>query len=74
MMFYNGFNLLIDLILAGVVFFFSYRAGWFRGYSEGQADAVCDDCERMHKLEAEYAYDSWIDSRIEEDLEAKHGY
>lgn len=73
MMFYNGFNLMIDLILAGVVGFFAYRMGEADGFVEGMK-APCDDCERMHKLEAEYAYDSWIESKVEADLEAKHGY
>lgn len=38
MMFYNGFNLMIDLILCGLVGFFSYRAGWWGGYSAGEQD------------------------------------
>lgn len=38
MMFYNGFNLLIDLILCGITYVLAYRAAWFRGYSEGQQD------------------------------------
>lgn len=38
MMFYNGFNLLIDIILAGIVWALTYRAAWWRGYSEGYQD------------------------------------
>jgi hypothetical protein len=40
--FYNGFNLLVDLIIAGAVFYFTrrfmYRAGWHDGYSDGLSD------------------------------------
>lgn len=39
MIFYNGFNLLVDFILAGVVGVFTYRAGWLRGYGAGDHDA-----------------------------------
>jgi hypothetical protein len=38
MMFYNGFNLMIDLIIGGLVWYFTYKAAWWRGYSEGVAD------------------------------------
>ena len=38
MIFYNGFNLLVDVILAGGVGWLAYRAGWARGYGEGEAD------------------------------------
>lgn len=37
MIFYNGFNLLIDMILVGLALY-SYRLGWLRGYGAGQAD------------------------------------
>jgi hypothetical protein len=37
--FYNGFNLLVDIIIGGAVFFFTSRAYWFKGYSEGYADS-----------------------------------
>ena len=40
--FYNGFNLLVDLIIAGAVFYFTrrfmYQAGWHDGYSDGLSD------------------------------------
>lgn len=42
MMFYNGFNLLIDIMLCAVTALIFYRAGfrdgWIRGYGEGEAD------------------------------------
>ena len=41
--FYNGFNLLVDIIIGGIVFFFTARAYWAKGYSEGYAD--CTDHE-----------------------------
>ena len=38
MMFYNGFNLLIDLILTALVFYFTRKVSWIEGYSAGQED------------------------------------
>lgn len=38
MMFYNGFNLMIDVILCGLVGWIAYRMGWAGGYSEGEQD------------------------------------
>jgi hypothetical protein len=35
MMFYNGFNLGIDILLAVTVWFFSYRSGKISGFIEG---------------------------------------
>ena len=37
-MFYNGFNLLIDLIIGGLVFYFTRRISWLDGYSACQDD------------------------------------
>jgi hypothetical protein len=37
-MFYNGFNLLIDLLIGGLVFYFTRRISWMDGYSAGQDD------------------------------------
>lgn len=40
--FYNGFNLLVDIVLSLTVGFFAYRAGirtgYLNGYGEGQED------------------------------------
>lgn len=52
MMFYNGFNLLIDIILSAIIFRFSYRAGWFKGYAQGEQD-LQDYMERK----ADHVYD-----------------
>jgi len=38
MMFYNGFNLLIDLIIGSIVGLLTYKAAWWRGYEAGVAD------------------------------------
>jgi hypothetical protein len=40
MMFYNGFNLLIDLIVGGTVYFFTHRTAWLDGYQTGIADVA----------------------------------
>ena len=36
--FYNGFNLLVDIIIAGAVFFFTSRYYWLKGYGESEQD------------------------------------
>lgn len=45
MMFYNGFNLMIDLIVGGVVFYATRKVSWLEGYSAGQDD-YREDMER----------------------------
>ena len=37
MIFYNGFNLMIDLIIMGVAVY-AVRRAWLQGYGAGQAD------------------------------------
>ena len=37
-MFYNGFNLLIDLILIAGTAFVTYRLAWWDGYKRGIKD------------------------------------
>ena len=43
MIYYNGFNLLVDILLAFIVGFLVYRAtyadAWLDGYGKGEADA-----------------------------------
>lgn len=55
--FYNGFNLLVDLIIAVTVGFFAYRSGkasgYIQGYGEGEED-YRDSLERY----ADYAYEA----------------
>ena len=50
--FYNGFNLLVDIVIAGIVFYFVSRAYWAKGYSEGYAD-----CEDHADRAGQYFYD-----------------
>ena len=50
--FYNGFNLLVDIIIAGIVFFFVSRHYWAKGYGEGYSDCA-DHAERA----GDYYYD-----------------
>lgn len=57
MMFYNGFNLLIDIIVGAVVFYFTRRASWLEGYSAGQ-----DDLQQYIDSKADYDYESYRDS------------
>ena len=57
MMFYNGFNLLVDVVLVSITAFMSYRFGlrdgYLMGYGEGEADAN-DYAERA----GDYYYES----------------
>lgn len=40
--FYNGFNLLVDLIIAGVVGLLAYRSGVHRGFIDGYGAGASD--------------------------------
>lgn len=40
MIFYNGFNLLVDLILGLVVWFFTYKIAWWDGYEASTEDTI----------------------------------
>jgi hypothetical protein len=51
--FYNGFNLLVDIIIGGTVFYFTARAYWSKGYSEGY-----EDCRNHAELAGEYHYNN----------------
>ncbi len=55
--FYNGFNLLVDIIIAVTVGFFAYRSGkasgYIQGYGEGEED-YRDSLERY----SDYAYEA----------------
>ena len=53
MIFYNGFNLMVDIILALIVWRLSYNAGFSAGYGERDAE-ITDDNERW----ADYYYES----------------
>lgn len=52
MIFYNGFNLLVDIILAGGVGFLAYRLGFNDGYNAGEEDYI-EQAERA----GDYFYD-----------------
>ena len=58
--FYNGFNLLVDLIIAGAVFYFTrrfmYRDGWHDGYS----DVLCDVQDGLVYLEERDGVLEWV--------------
>jgi hypothetical protein len=38
MVFYNGFNLMVDLILCGVVGYFAYRFGFSDGFRNAEEE------------------------------------
>ena len=40
MIFYNGFNLLIDVIIATVVGIIAYKDAWWQGYAAGTEDTL----------------------------------
>ena len=45
--FYNGFNLLVDIVIGGAVFFVTARHYWTKGYSEGYEDCA-DQVDRTY--------------------------
>jgi hypothetical protein len=62
-MFYNGFNLFIDLIIAGVVGFSVYRwasgRAWIEGYGAG-----CSDTEEYQQDQAsDYMWETYREQR-----------
>lgn len=59
--FYNGFNLLIDLVLVGTVFYFTHKRAWWAGYMANMHDIseglVYLDPEVIEKLTSRYPQD-----------------
>ena len=56
MIFYNGFNLMVDVIVGALVFYFTRRASWWEGYHAGIEDT---------NAQAEYAMDSYLEAQAE---------
>jgi len=50
--FYNGFNLLVDILVAIGSGLFFYKAGWRDGYGEGEQDYI-----EYSERHADYLYD-----------------
>ena len=53
-MFYNGFNLLIDLVLGALMWRLAYGSGYTRGQQE---------LRDWYDHAEQYAYDSWREMR-----------
>ena len=49
-MFYNGFNLGLDIFFCSITWFITYRFAWFRGYSEGWIDGANDMAKEVDKI------------------------
>lgn len=47
MMFYNGFNLLLDIIFCSIVGFITYRYAWYEGYQKGRDNLERDLIEHQ---------------------------
>lgn len=61
MIFYNGFNMLIDVVLITIASLFFYRSGWWAGYKAG----IIDTHEEDERWLAETSGDYWLEqSRI----------
>jgi hypothetical protein len=60
--FYNGFNLLVDILIGLGVWFFTYRHAWLVGYGQGAQD----EREDMDKFMAEAAGDHWYETQRED--------
>lgn len=54
MMFYNGFNLLVDVVLGAIVWRLAYSAGRTRGEA---------DLRDWYDHAEQYQYDSWREMR-----------
>jgi hypothetical protein len=55
--FYNGFNLLVDIIIAVTVGFFAYRSGIHRGYVQGYGEGEEDYRDSLDRY-SDYAYEA----------------
>jgi len=55
--FYNGFNLLVDIIIAVTVGFFAYRSGKASGYIQGYGEGQ-EDYREEYERYADYAYEA----------------
>ena len=42
MIFYNGFNLLIDVIIMAATAFIVYKEAWWQGYGAGTEDFIIE--------------------------------
>jgi len=58
--FYNGFNLLVDILIGLGVWFFTYRHAWLVGYGQGAHDEH-EDMVFMAEAEGEWYYNSMRD-------------
>ena len=58
--FYNGFNLLVDILIAFAVFYITARHYYLRGYSAGENDYR--DYAEKH---ADYYKDSFFDQEVD---------
>jgi len=58
MIFYNGFNLLIDVVLGAIIWRLAYKAGFGAGYSERDG-------------EIEYQQEAWQDYYYEAQREMR---
>ena len=56
MMFYNGFNLLIDVLLGLTVWFITYRLAWWDGYEAGVVDEIT--AQDMYDNKCNHVYES----------------
>jgi hypothetical protein len=67
MIFYNGFNMLVDIILGALVFYFTRRASWWDGFSAGYSER-----DQEIQDDAEYAIDSYLEAQAEAYYEREH--
>ena len=40
MIFYNGFNLMVDMVLVSITAIIFYKQGWINGYGAGEDDSL----------------------------------
>jgi len=60
--FYNGFNLMLDLLIGGLVFYFTRRISWMDGYSAGYSDGHSDGQDDYREEQERHAdWTGWED-------------
>lgn len=58
--FYNGFNLMVDLIVAGITGFIFYKIGFNTGYDTGANDVL-----DMQEAKGEYYLEQYRESQVD---------
>lgn len=72
MIFYNGFNLMVDLILVSVTAYISYRNGFIRGGTRALQALLAGITEHATELTDEEAREMQAEYLFEQQREREH--